>query len=213
MMFADRLGPGAFFTWLAELSVYYRILREQGMSFPFSSVAPFVLLAKWLGIVLVVGLPLAFVLFWLGKPLLSFATVTAVGGGIAILIFEVVSITEPHHSAKAVAVALKTVARQDEPIIHQGSLEYSGGLPFYTGRQIHVWNGRRGDLEFGSRDPEGANLFLNDAQLARLWQGSRRGFLVTRRPGEEVVLAGLSGQRIFLLGRYGSRSLYSNYGS
>jgi hypothetical protein len=213
VLFADRLGPEAFFAWLAKLNVYYRILKEQGAVFPFSSVAPFAQLASELGAVLAIGVVASLLLFCWRRPLAAFGAVTAVAGGVAILVFRLLFVIEPHHSAKSVAAALKQRAHQSEPIVHQGSLEYSASLPFYTGRQIHVLNGRRGDLEFGSRYPEGQGLFLDDAELARLWQGPKRLFLVTREPGQGDLFAGLSGQPVFHLGRYGSRSLYSNHGS
>jgi len=213
VFFTDRLGPEAFFAWLAKLNVYYRILKEQGAVFPFSSVAPFAHLARELGAVLAIGVLASFLLFCWRRPLAAFGAVTAVAGGVAILVFRLLFVIEPHHSAKSVAAALKQRAQQSERIVHQGSLEYSGSLPFYTGRQIHVLNGRRGDLEFGSRYPEGQGLFLDDAELTRLWQGPKQVFLVTREPGQSDVFTGLSGQPIFLLGHYGSRSLYSNHGS
>ena len=212
MLLAGRLGPEAFFAWLAKLNVYYRILKEHGALFPFSSVAPFEQLARELGAVLAIGVLASLLLFCRRRPLAAFGAVTAVAGGGAILVFRLLFVIEPHHSAKSVAAVLKRQVQQSERIVHQGSLEYSASLPFYTGRQIHVLNGRRGDLEFGSRYPEGQGLFLDDAELARLWREPERVFLVTREPGQGDVLAGLSGQTVFHLGRYGSRSLYSNHG-
>lgn len=212
ILWADRLTPNGVFSWLAELNVYYRILKDQGAAFPFSSVAPFVPLAKGLGVALAVGLPLALVLFLVRRPLASFVAVAGVAAGIAFLILRLLVVIEPHHSAKAVALALKARAEQGEPIVHEGPLEYSGSLPFYAARQIYILNGQRGDLDFGSRYPEGRGFFLDDAEFARLWEGGKRVFLVTRQVGQEGVLGRLSRQPLFFLGRYGSRSLYSNHG-
>jgi hypothetical protein len=210
LLFADRLTPDALLTWLAELNVYYRILKEQGAPFPFSSTDPFVRLARDWGALLLVGAPAAFLAFFWRGGLSWFVGMTALAAGAAVLVFRLLFVIEPHHSAKAVAVALSGSAHTGEPIVHQGSLEYSGSLPFYTGRQIHVLNGRRGDLEFGSRYPEGQSIFLDDGALARMWRGSQRVYLVTRDSVQENALAGLSGQTVFHLGRYGSRELYSN---
>jgi hypothetical protein len=209
VLFSDLLTPQALLAGFAELNVYYRILQEQGVPFPFSSVSPFVQLIKDLGVILAIGLPLSFIFFHFRMPEVSFVTILSVAGIIALLNFKLLLITEPHHSAKSVALALKARAQQGELIVHAGSLEYSGSLPFYTGRQIHVLNGRRGDLDFGSRYPEGQGLFLDDKDFARLWEGGKRVFLVTR---QESVLRELAGQPFFLLGQYGSRSLYSNHG-
>ena len=212
ILWADRLTPNGVFSWLAELNVYYRILKDQSAAFPFASVAPFVLLARGLGVALAIGLPLALVLFLLRKPLASFLAVTGVAAGIALLILRLLVVIEPHHSAKPVALALKARTQQGDLIVHEGSLEYSGSLPFYTGRQVHILNGQRGDLDFGSRYPEGQGLFLDDAEFTRLWEGGKRVFLVTREVGREGALWKLSRQPLYFLGRYGSRSLYSNHG-
>lgn len=214
LIFLSRhLTSEAVFAWLAEINVYYRILKEQGASFPYASVSPFVPLVKGFGVTLVIGLPLSLLLFCLRSPRASFVTVTVVAGVTAMLVYKLLLVIEPHHSAKAVAVALRARAQAGEAIIHEGSLEYSGSIPFYTGRQIYVLNGRRGDLDFGSRYPEGQGLFLGDGDLAHLWKGDRRVFLVTRLREGENALKRLSLKNVFLLGRYGSRSLYSNHGS
>ena len=48
----------------------------------------------------------------------------------------------------------------DDLVVHEGPLENGVGLTFYTGRQVHVVNGRRGDLHFGSRFPEAQGVFV-----------------------------------------------------
>lgn len=213
ILWADRLTSDEVFSWLAEMNVYYRILKDQGVVFPFLSVSPFVPLAKGLGSALAIGLPLALALFLVRQPLASFVAVTGVAAGVAFMVLRLLFVIEPHHSAKSVALVLKERVQKDEIIVHEGSLEYSGGLPFYSGRQIYVLNGKRGDLEFGSRYPEGRSLFLDDAEFARLWKGQKRVFLVALPPRQESAVKQLSGKPLFLLGQYGPRSLYSNHGS
>ena len=210
IILSERLTPQAVFTGLAELNVYYRILKEQGAAFPFPSVTPFVPLVKGVGAVLVIGLPLSLLFFWLHRPTASFVVVIGVAGVIAVLVFKLLFIIEPHHSAKSVALALKDRTHSEDPIVHEGSLEYSASLPFYTGRQIYVLNGKRGDLDFGSRYPETQYLFLDDKEFTHLWEGRQRVFLVTRLQEEENVLRRLSAENVHLLGHYGSRWLYTN---
>jgi len=213
ILLAPHLTSEAVFTWLAEINVYYRILKEQGASFPYETAAPFVPLVKGLGIALLLGLPLSLLCFFLGKPRAGFVAVMGVASVISVLVVKLLFIIEPHHSAKPVALALNTLARPEEAIIHEGSLEYSGGLPFYTGRQIYVLNGKRGDLDLGSGYPEGQGLFLDDGEFARRWQNEKRVFLVTRLQEPENAPKRLVLKDAFLLGRYGSRLLYSNHGS
>lgn len=212
ILLAPHLTSEAVFTWLAEINVYYRILKEQGAPFPYETAAPFVPLVKGLGIALLLGLPLSLLCFFLGKPRAGFVAVMGVASVISVLVVKLLFIIEPHHSAKPVALVLNTLAQPEEAIIHEGSLEYSGSLPFYTGRQIYVLNGKRGDLDFGSGYPEGQGVFLDDGEFARRWQNEKRVFLVTRLQEPENAPKRLALKDAFLLGRYGSRLLYSNHG-
>jgi hypothetical protein len=89
-------------------------------------------------------------------------------------------------------------------------LENGAGLTFYTGRQVHVVDGQRGDLHFGSRFPEATGLFLGGEDLARLWQDRQRIFFVTERPTDESVLRLVTPQTRHLIGHEGRRWLFTN---
>jgi 4-amino-4-deoxy-L-arabinose transferase-like glycosyltransferase len=210
LLYSDRLTPWSLLSGLAELNVYYRILKEHGTALPFGSVLPFVQLLQLLGGVLVVGLPLAFAFFRCRMPRASFITVGAVACLIALLVFRLLLIIEPHHSTKPVAKTVLLQAGSSDLIIHEGSLEYSGGLPFYTGRRIHLLNETESGMVFGSRFPESGHLFLDNAKFTRLWGNDGRVFLVSRFPTDASVVEHLARESVFLVGRYGARWLYSN---
>jgi hypothetical protein len=95
-------------------------------------------------------------------------------------------------------------------LIHEGPLENSAGLTFYTGRQVHVVDGRRGDLHFGSHFPEADGLFLDGVELSRRWQEPRRVFLVTDRPIEQSALRLITPQARHLIRHEGRRWLFTN---
>jgi 4-amino-4-deoxy-L-arabinose transferase-like glycosyltransferase len=194
VLLSDGLTPEAAFAALAELNVYYRILQEQGLEFPFSA-EPFIPLLRWLGLILVVGSPLAYLLFRLKRFSDSFMVFVGISAGIAILVFRLDLLVESHHSSKSVAHALLAQFKPGDIIVHEGSLEYSAGLPFYTQRQIHVLNGKRGDLDFGSRYPEARDLFLDNGKFAALWEGDSRVFLITRSQVRESVLKKMPGEK------------------
>ncbi len=86
-------------------------------------------------------------------------------------------------------------------------------LSSLRGRRIVVVNGTRGDLDFASRLPEARGAFLDTPGFLRLWEGPARVFLVTQRAPERSVLAAAPPDSVHLLGRFGSRWLYSNQGS
>jgi 4-amino-4-deoxy-L-arabinose transferase-like glycosyltransferase len=207
-----QLTPAQALAGLAELNVYYRILQEQGVPFPFASPAPFGQLLAALGVVLVVGSMTALVCWRRAAPRLAFGAVAGQGVVITALILHLLSLVEPHHSVRPVAEALHGRAAAGDVIAHEGSLEYSAALPFYTGRQVVVVNGVRGDLEMASRRPEAAGLFLDTEALVRAWSGAPRIFLVSPRARERSVVAALPAGSVHVVGRFGSRWLYSNRG-
>jgi 4-amino-4-deoxy-L-arabinose transferase-like glycosyltransferase len=209
VLLSHGLTPEAAFAALAELNVYYRILQEQGLEFPFSA-EPFIPLLRWLGLILVVGSPLAYLLFRSKRFWDSFTVFVGISAGIAILVFRLELLVESHHSSKAVAHVLLAQLKPGDVIVHEGSLEYSGGLPFYLGHRVRVLNGKRGDLDFGSRDEETKGLFLDGAEFSRLWDSGQVVFLVTRSGLRKSVVQGLPPERGILVGEFGSRSLYSN---
>jgi len=195
---------------LAELNVYYRILRDQGLPFPFSSSRPFSILVQALGVSLIIGWGLS-TFFWLKRRgNVAFGVLLCLAGVIAGLIVSLLRVVEPHHSAKAVSMAIVAQASDGDTVIHEGSLEYSASLPFYTGRRIVVLNGNRGDLEFASRLPEARGWFLHTQEFADVWAGSGRVFLVTQKPIRKSALSSIPASNIHQIGQYGSRGLYSN---
>jgi 4-amino-4-deoxy-L-arabinose transferase-like glycosyltransferase len=210
LVWSDRLTSQGLLSGLGHLNVYYRILQDQGGVLPFTSVAPFVQLLKGLGAVLVIGWPLSYILFHFSMPRASFVTVLCISSLVAVLVFNLVLLIEPYHSTRPVAESLVSHSEPNDLVVHEGSLEYSGGLPYYTGRKINVLNGRRGDLDFGSRYSETRYLFLEDDSFARMWQGKQRVFFVSRPGVQQSVLERLPVKKSFLVGRYGSHLLYTN---
>lgn len=208
-----RLTPAQALSGLAELNVYYRILRDQGVPFPFESVRPFAALLQGLGATLIVGWAIAAACWWRGWPRAAFAALAAHGVVIAALIVTLLYVVEPHHSAKAVSQAIVARAGAGDVVAHEGSLEYSAALPFYTGRRIVVVNGRRGDLDLASRLPEARGYFVGAGEFRGLWAADGRMFLVTQRPLGVSVATELPTESVHLIGCFGSRCLYSNRGN
>jgi len=204
------LTPGQTLTGLAELNAYYRILRDQGAAFPFSSARPFGELLQRLGIVLIAGWSLA-TFFWF-RAWRRGALVALVGVAwlITTLIFRLLDVVAPIHSVKDTAQALVAQAGPADVLVVEGTLEYSPALPFYTGRHFSMVNGALNYFSIAASLPEADGLFLSTAEFIRLWEGPRRVFLVVRRPRGQSVIAALPAARVHELGRYGSRWLYSN---
>ncbi len=204
------LTPDQAMSGLAQLNVYYRILRDQGAAFPFASPRPFGALLQGLGLTLILGWGLATLCWTRGWRRSAFVSLVTVAGVITGLILHLLQIVEPHHSAKEVSEAILTRAAPADVIVYEGSLEYSPALPFYTGRRILLVNGAVGYFSFASKLPEADGVFIDTRELIRLWKESRRVFLVVRHPRGQSVAAALPPAGVRELGRYGSRWLYSN---
>ncbi len=78
-------------------------------------------------------------------------------------------------SVKPLAASIVERLDPDDMLMHEGPLENSAGLTFYTGKQVHVVDGRRGDLHFGSRFPEAAWTLLGWRGVGEALAGCRVG--------------------------------------
>jgi len=114
-------------------------------------------------------------------------------------------------SNRAVRDLAWTVARQagpDDVLAHEGPIENSGALEWYSGRRPVIVDGLRSVLGFGAERPESRDLFWDADRLRQAWTSGRRVWVVSvRSPGRSVV-AGLPGAR--LLGVSGGRALWVN---
>jgi 4-amino-4-deoxy-L-arabinose transferase-like glycosyltransferase len=114
-------------------------------------------------------------------------------------------------SSRAVKSIAREVAARFEPgdvLVHEGPLENSGALEWYSGLRPVIVDGRRSVLAFGASHPEMAEAFWDQARLAAVWRGERRVWLVTgRRPGASLVST-LPAARLLASG--GGRRLYVN---
>jgi 4-amino-4-deoxy-L-arabinose transferase-like glycosyltransferase len=202
------LTPGQALNGLAELNAYYRILRDQQIPLPFEP-SPFGVLLRGLGLVLLLGWGLATICWARGWRRGAFGILVGVSGTITLLIFALLDVVEPHHSVKEVAQTINAKAAPADVLVLEGSLAYSGALPFYTGRRVLLVNGAVDYFSISARLPEARGVFIDTGNLVRLWGGPGRVFLVARSRGEGVAAA-LPAASVHELGRYGARRLYSN---
>jgi 4-amino-4-deoxy-L-arabinose transferase-like glycosyltransferase len=114
-------------------------------------------------------------------------------------------------SNRAVRDLARSVARQagpDDVVAHEGPIENSGALEWYSGRRPVIVDGQRSVLGFGAERPESRDMFWDADRLRQEWTSGRRVWVVSvRSPGRSVV-AGLPGAR--LLGVAGGRTLWVN---
>ncbi|MGH7354515.1 MAG: ArnT family glycosyltransferase [Candidatus Rokuibacteriota bacterium] len=112
-----------------------------------------------------------------------------------------------YRSVKPIAVALARRAGPEDVVVHEGPIENSGALEWYSGRRPVLLDGRRSVLGFGATLADAPDVFWDEARLAVVWR-DQRVWLVTGRPREQSVTRSLPGAR--LVTSAGGRRLYVN---
>ena len=117
-------------------------------------------------------------------------------------------------SRRAVAAMAREIGREmgpDDVLVHEGPIESSGALEFYSGRRPALLDGRRSVLGFGATFPEASEMFWNAERFRRAWLGGeRRLLLVTPRPPAKSVVASLPPESVRMLLHDNGRWLYDN---
>ena len=80
----------------------------------------------------------------------------------------------PYISTKSLAVTIASTLQPGEAIVKDGRYEDIGAVSFYTGQKIYLVHGISQDLAFGSRYPEAAGTFLEEAEFLQLWNSEKR---------------------------------------
>jgi len=209
LLAGNLLEPQTVMAGFGQVNGYYRTLVDQGVDLPIDAIRPIYHFLGGVGLALVVGFPLTYFLFFRNRAI-SFVLLVVISGAIAWQVHQLNFVLESHQSTLPISQGLLASVGPGDRIIHEGSLDYSAGIPFYTGHQVSVLNGNRGVLDFGSRYHEADHLFLNDAEFHRLWKGSQRIFLVTGLMSKDSVIDALPRDRVVLVDKYGPRGLYTN---
>ena len=111
-------------------------------------------------------------------------------------------------SVKPIALELARRAGPADVVVHEGPLENSGALEWYSGRRPVILDGRRSVLGFGATRPESRDLFWDRARLAAAWTGGARVWVVTGRAEDRSAVGALPGRH--LIASAGGRRLYVN---
>jgi 4-amino-4-deoxy-L-arabinose transferase-like glycosyltransferase len=201
--------PAAIVRGLAFWSTNYRVILEQGLPLP--AVSPLAVEMILIGGALLWLLGPIGVLGFLRHRLVVAAAVSVgvVGLCLCLLASAAWRLVGPHHSLRPLAARVLAEARADDTLVHERGMEKGGGLLFYTGRRSLVLNGRRGDLDFGSRLPGFRQAFITTPGFQALWSGPGRVFLVTDLPVLRSAISAVAPAPI-LLAATPTRWLYAN---
>jgi hypothetical protein len=115
----------------------------------------------------------------------------------------------PILGSKDLALVINAQKRPGDLILIDGELTSGSSLLFYTREPVFLVNGRINGPWFGSLFPDSPHIFLTDADLARLWSGSHRIFLLTYNPTTRERFLAPSGP-VLSLADSGGKTLLSN---
>ena len=116
------------------------------------------------------------------------------------------SLMASHRGVRPLGLQLQRLAGPDDIVAHEGPLENSGALEWYSSRRPVIIDGRRSVLGFGSTLPGHRDAFW-DAETARAhWGSARRLWIVTTRDPAHSVVARLPDARV--VATAGGRWLY-----
>jgi 4-amino-4-deoxy-L-arabinose transferase-like glycosyltransferase len=84
---------------------------------------------------------------------------------------------DPYLGSKPLAEAL--MKAPPGKLIEANAYYAFSSVFFYTNRRALLWNGRVGNLEYGSYAPGAPDVFIDDTRLQQLWQSPDRYYLLT----------------------------------
>ncbi len=115
---------------------------------------------------------------------------------------------DPYLSSRPLAEALKQAPR-GQLIIDDEYYTFSS-IFFYTDHNALILNGRRNNLEYGSYAPNAPEVFINEADFIRLWNGPRRCYAAADSKGLANLTALAGAGALYTLAEAGGKTLVSN---
>ncbi len=156
-----------------------------------------------------VGFCLAFVLRRRGKEWAASLTMAIATACFLFFAHLALGKFDPYLSSKPLAESIKQRLAPGDIVVING--EYQGGssIGFYLPQKVLLLNGRMTGLEFGSYYPDAPQVFIGDADIARLWREDKRIFLFVHDDKFEQVKQAI-GDEMFRITAAGGKAIFSN---
>jgi hypothetical protein len=115
---------------------------------------------------------------------------------------------------RAVAAMGRAIGHEMGPadaLVHEGPIENSGALEFYSGRRPALLDGRKSVLGIGATFPDAGDTFWDAERFTREWlAGDRRLLLLSPWSPSSSVIASLPPESVRMLRSENGRRLYDN---
>jgi len=121
---------------------------------------------------------------------------------------------EPMLSSKPMADTINRIVQspgeaQDQLLIY-GDYPNASSIVFYTRRRALLVNGRTSSMIWGSDYPDAPHIFLDDADLKRMWGTGVRKFLFVPDEETRVHVEQMLGARLYPLQELSDKMLYTD---
>ena len=163
-----------------------------------------------LGIAMLIGTGLNWLLRRRGRVLCANLALTGMMVAVLFAVYQGYVLFSPVISSKNLALAIKKEFRPGQTIVIHHDYEYGSTLNFYAGEQVHMLNGRRADLWFGSFFADAPHVFEDDESFKRLWNGPERVYFFSEESYVEDALKNLDPKTVRVFARSGGKVVLTN---
>jgi 4-amino-4-deoxy-L-arabinose transferase-like glycosyltransferase len=164
-----------------------------------------------LGLSLLFGTALNWILRRRGHALIANLALTGMMVAVLFAVYQGYAIFSPVISSKTLALQIKQEYRPGETIVINHDYEFGSTLNFYTGIPVHMLNGRKADLWFGSFFPDAPQVFEDDHSFAHLWNGPARVYFFLEESDVDEALKGIDPKTVYVFGRSGGKAILTNH--
>jgi 4-amino-4-deoxy-L-arabinose transferase-like glycosyltransferase len=145
-----------------------------------------------------------------GSPLKGNLALAGMMVAVLLCVYQGFVIFSPVISSKGLALAIQKEYRPGETVVIYHNYEWGSTLNFYPGIQVHVLDGRRADMWFGSFFADAPRIFEDKESFARLWSGPNRVYMFTEESRTDETMEGIDPKSIHIFARSGGKVVLTN---
>lgn len=202
-------GGDAFVSWVSRLTdVYTRNKAVAGEPDAFLSWRELAPLVQVMAVVCSIGALALVAIAVRGTRRLGLVVTALVMFAMLPPVAAATAFSATDRAVRGMALEVRSLMRPGDRLLHEGPIENSGALEFYSGRRPIIVGGTRSVLGFGSTFRDARDAFWDEERVQREWGGPVRHYLVSTRTSEHSITGRLPSDRVHLLSAGGGRRLY-----
>ncbi|MGH9747543.1 MAG: ArnT family glycosyltransferase [Candidatus Acidiferrales bacterium] len=145
-----------------------------------------------------------------GSPWKGNLALTGMMVAVLLCVFQGFVIFSPVISSKQLALAIQREYQPGQTVVIYHNYEWGSTLNFYPGIQVHVLDGRRADMWFGSLFADAPKIFEDKESFARLWNGPNRVYVFAPESRTDEAMDGIDAKSIHIFARTGGKVVLTN---